>query len=195
MGIGERYFRIKSRFEATIEKRERTCEGQMSLKRELFLWKTFSPALPRWSGGAKPGGTKPGGAKSGGASSPIRSQMLAGCNINRFGQAEGEPAPFFKRNDGGRGFARLRVTLWSGAVGTATLRTRTLWTSVLLTLCLGSGDLGRRPAHEKAGGLNRQANASELDRVEGQPEVSAIASEVGGLGRLHSTCNRGTARN
>ena len=136
-----------------------------------------------------------GRAKSGEASLPIRSQVLAGRNIDRFGQAEGQPAPFFKRNDRGRGFARLRVTLWSGAVGTATLRTRALLTCVLRTLCLGSVDLGRRPAHEKAGGLNGQAHASELDRFESQPEVSAIVSQVGGLSGLHSTCNRRTTRN
>jgi hypothetical protein len=40
----ESCFQIKSRFEATIEKRDCTREGQMSLKRELFLWKTFAGA-------------------------------------------------------------------------------------------------------------------------------------------------------
>ena len=40
----ESCFQIKSRFEATIEKRDCVREGQMSLKRELFLWKT----LPGW---------------------------------------------------------------------------------------------------------------------------------------------------
>jgi hypothetical protein len=42
LGIAGPHFQIKSRFEATIEKRDRTREGQMSLKRELFLWKTFT---------------------------------------------------------------------------------------------------------------------------------------------------------
>lgn len=49
-------------------------------------------------------------------------------------------------------------------------------------------------AHEKAGGLNRQACACEVDCVESQADIASIASDIGGPGGLHPAGDGGAAR-
>ncbi len=99
---------------------------------------------------------------------------LAGGNVSRFGQTEGEPTAFFQTNHGS---------------GSSALRNVALRNAALRNLGIASV-----PSHEKAGGLNRQVHACEVDRIESQADIATIAPEVGGPGRLHSTCDGGAAR-
>lgn len=90
---------------------------------------------------------------------------LAGGNIHRFGQAEGEAAAFFEPNL--RHFT-LPLPTWGGA---------------------------RVPAHEQTGRLNRQICTGEVDRIERQSDITTITPDVGGLGGLHTTRNGRAAWN
>src|SRR5271165_114483 len=129
----------------------------MSLKREIFLWKTRKK-----------------GSRTVRERLVVYARALTCCNIGRFGEAEGEPTAFFEANHhrgsliwrfAGRDFAARNL----GIAGVS--------------------------AHKQAGGLNRQACASQVDRIESQPYIAVIALDRGDAGGLHATANRGTARN
>jgi hypothetical protein len=108
----------------------------------------------------------------------IGSCPLAGGDVNRFGQTESEPAAFFEADHSRGGF-----TLW-----TLDLRGISLRSFTLRGMALQNTGVASVAAYEKAGGLNRQVRACQVDRIKRQPDIAAIAPEVGGLGRLHSTC-------
>jgi hypothetical protein len=114
----------------------------------------------------------------------IGSCPLAGGNVNRFGQTEGEPTAFFEADHGGGGF-----TLWTLDLGSISLRSFSL-----RGMALQNTGIASVAAYEKAGGLNRQVHACQVDRIKRQPHIAAIAPEVRRLGRLHSTCDDSPAR-
>ena len=97
MGIAGRHYQIKSRFEATIEKRDCIREGQMSLKRELFLWKTFIRGLA------------------------VGPRMLAERDVCGFGEAKSEPTAFFETNRR-QGFVWRNAAVLNPALLSDTLR-------------------------------------------------------------------------
>ena len=183
MGIRCVVVRSQSRVEPTIESWVCACEGQMSLKREIVLWKTSleKGLVVRWS-------------------------SLAGGNIGRFGQAEGEPTAFFETNRDRGSLARRRFTLRKRRLARGILRLRCVrWCNI--TSCdiplrnFPSGTLSCRnlgiagaATREKAGGLNRQADSGEMDGIQSQTDVTTVALDPGGAGGLHTTNDGSAAR-
>jgi hypothetical protein len=104
----------------------------------------------------------------------IEFRSLAGGDVDRFGEAEGEPMPFFEANHGSGGPGLMNFAWRSFTVGTR--RTTSI------------------PAHEEAGRLNRQIRACEVDGIQSQADIAPIALDPGSPGRLHTTCDGGAAR-
>ena len=92
---------------------------------------------------------------------------LAGGKIERFRQAEGQPTAFFKSNDRRGNVPHKTLTSRSlGLVGVST--------------------------HEEAGRLNWHSRSCELNRIEGQEDVTMIALGPSGL---HASSDDGSKRN
>ena len=95
---------------------------------------------------------------------------LAGGKIERLRQAEDQPAAFFKSNDR------------CGNVPRKTLTSRSL------------GLVGVH-AHEEAGRLNWHSRSCDLNRIEGQEDVTMIALEMRCPSRLHASSDQGSKGN
>ena len=108
----------------------------------------------------------------------IDGSALAGSDVRRFGQAEGKNSAFFKANPSGGRIASQDFACRSRP-----------WRSFFSGSCACRGNVGisRTSTHEQAGRLNRKDRTREVNRLQHQTDISAIALEVGGLGRFDST--------
>src|SRR5579862_19643 len=109
----------------------------------------------------------------------VRWGPLAGSNISRFGQTEGEPTALFETNYPSLGLSRTSPSVLG----------------VPLVILLMS-QVGRGISfHKKAGGLHWQVRTRQMDRIESKADVTMIASYIRRLHGFHSTRNTGSPRN